>query len=84
MTVLVVTSKEANQIKESDEPVVVKGPDGEILGFFLPPRTPDEFDLAMITRIKQNRDKPRTYRTSEQVMERLRKLELEAGECAGK
>lgn len=82
MMELVLTSAEVDQIKVSDEPVVVKGPDGEVIAFFRPPRIPDAFDLAMIEKIKTRRDQPQVYRTYAQVKERLR--QLEAGECAGK
>jgi hypothetical protein len=81
MTELVLTMEEASQIKGSNEAVVVKGPDGEMLGFFMPPRIPDEFDRAIIERIKADRDKPKVYVTYEHVKERLR--QLEAGECTG-
>ncbi len=82
MMELVLTSDEVDQIRASEEPVVVKGPDGEVIAFFLPPRTPDAFDLAMIEKIKARRDQPKVYHTYAQVKERLR--QLEAGECAGR
>lgn len=82
MTELVLTNEEARQVKSSHDPVVVKGPEGEVLGFFLPPRVPDEFDQIMIERIKANRQKPRVYHTYEQVKDRLH--QLETGKCAGK
>lgn len=82
MVELIISDADADQLKSSQSPVLLRRANGEVLGIVVPPRVPDEFDLMMIERIKASRNLPRTYRTTEQVMERLR--QLEAGECAGK
>ncbi len=82
MTELVVSTVEVNRIKSSMEPVAVKGPDGEFLGFITPPRIPDDFDRLMIEQIKAHRHEPQIYHSFDQVKERLR--QLDAHECPGK
>jgi hypothetical protein len=82
MIEIVVTDEQAEQMRTGEVQVIVRDSRGEFLGFVKPRRIPDELDLEMMEKIRERRGKPTTYRTTAQVMERLR--QLEAQECAGK